>query len=322
MGKNRRVIVGYTQGKYNKKRVSQLGSYGGFMVRLFVCKEFVNQIDAGIGAIDENINLMNENSMKAQYIYIYALFESTLTETMRYYLSSFPEKINKSITVSKELLLSSPLTSVVELDVINSYIRSFSSDTLSNYIKFYLKTMEISVDVNDNQIKRISNLRNTIVHDNLKTSSMLPYVASKSIEKLKLNDLQKDTLYLKQLLSDIAGAVSDKYYKYTLEKVCRSIWEETFCTPLLKFDNVWVIDESSISVLSRATNASLGTLNIDDILFNNVSSFSLNICFLYLNKSESKNSYLESLLSSLINFSIFLESINCISGFIKLVELA
>ena len=157
-------------------------------------------------------------------------------------------KINKNITVSKELLLSSPLTSVVELDVINSYIRSFSSDTLSNYIKFYLKTMEISVDVNDNQIKRISNLRNTIVHDNLKTSSMLPYVASKSIEKLKLNDLQKDTLYLKQLLSDIAGAVSDKYYKYTLEKVCRSIWEETFCTPLLKFDNVWVIDESSIYI--------------------------------------------------------------------------
>lgn len=40
------------------------------MVRLFVCKEFVNQIDADIGAIDENINLMNENSMKAQYIYL------------------------------------------------------------------------------------------------------------------------------------------------------------------------------------------------------------------------------------------------------------
>lgn len=218
------------------------------MVRLFVCKEFVNQIDAGIGEIDENINLMNENSMKAQYIYIYALFESTLTKTMRYYLSGFPEKVNKNITVSKELLLSSPLTSVVELDVINSYIRSFSSDTLSNYIKFYLKTMEISVDVNDNQIKRMSNLRNTIVHDNFETSSMLPYVVSKSSEKLKLNDLQKDVLYLKQLLSYVAGAVSDKYCKYTLEKVCRSIWEETFCTPLLKFDNVWVIDGSSIYI--------------------------------------------------------------------------
>lgn len=48
------------------------------MVRLFVCKEFVNQIDAGIGAIDENINLMNENSMKAQYIYIFMLFLKAL----------------------------------------------------------------------------------------------------------------------------------------------------------------------------------------------------------------------------------------------------
>ena len=71
------------------------------MVRLFVCKEFVNQIDADIGAIDENINLMNENYMKAQYIYIYALFESTLTETMRYYYQVFQKKLTKILQYQK-----------------------------------------------------------------------------------------------------------------------------------------------------------------------------------------------------------------------------
>lgn len=218
------------------------------MARLFVCKRIVKQIEAGVEAIEKNINLLDESSMKAQYIYIYALFESTLTETIRYYLTAFPEKINKSITVSKELLLSSSLTSVVVLDVINSYIRSFSSDTLANYIEFYLKTMAISVDVDVNQINRISTARNTIVHDNLKTSSILPYVVPKESEEIKASDLKNGSLYLKKLLSEIADAVNDKYYKYTLEKVCRSIWDEIFFTPILRFDNVWVINGDSIYV--------------------------------------------------------------------------
>ena len=30
-----------------------------------------------------------------------------------------------------------------------------------------------------------------------------------------------------------------KYYEYTLDKLARAIWENTFSTPLLSFDAVW-----------------------------------------------------------------------------------
>ncbi|MCI8418631.1 MAG: hypothetical protein HFI33_14245 [Lachnospiraceae bacterium] len=238
-------------------------------MRLFVCKEMVSQIDTGIATIEENLNLLDKKSMESQYIYIYALFESTLTATVRYYLTNFPEKIAKNITVTKELIISSPLTSIIALEIINSYIRSYSSDTLSNYIEFYLKTLEISVDIDNNQIKNISNLRNGIVHDNLKDLSILSYVAQKKDEKAKEADLRSGALYLKQLLSKISIAVNDKYYKYTLEKVCRAIWEETFFTPLLKFDDVWKIDEDVIHIrnFEKASKKYTGLGSGEKLLF-------------------------------------------------------
>lgn len=218
------------------------------MARLFVCREVVSQIDASIDLVEQNITLINEQSMKAQYIYIYSVFESVLTETLRYYLASFPEKIEKNIMISKEQLLSSPLTGVVTLDVINTYIRGFSSDSLRKYIEFYLKTLELAVDFDGRDIQRIVSVRNTIVHDNFKTSSILCYVAPKNSEELKASVLRSDCLCLKNLLSEISVAVNEKYQKYTLEKVCRTVWEEIFFTPLLKFDDIWRIDKGIIHI--------------------------------------------------------------------------
>lgn len=218
------------------------------MARLFVCREIVNQIKIGIELIDESIELLDERSKNAQYIYIYSLFESTLTETLRYYFTGFPEKMGKNITISKELLLSSPLTSIVKLEVINTYIRGYSSDSLVNYIKFYLNTMGIVIDIDVNRIQEISSIRNTIVHDNLKMSSALSYVASKSTGKLETSVLREGVLYLRKLLSEINIAVNEKYYEYTLERVCRTVWNETFSTPLLKFEDVWTLEKGLIHI--------------------------------------------------------------------------
>lgn len=50
------------------------------MARLFICREIMNQIEAAINWMEENIDLPDERSIKAPYIY--SLFESPLTETL------------------------------------------------------------------------------------------------------------------------------------------------------------------------------------------------------------------------------------------------
>ncbi len=218
------------------------------MIRLFVCSEVNKLIDDSIKIMDKNIKNIDEESMKAEYVYIYSIFESTLTATLRYFLLAFPEKIDKNVTISKEQLLSSPLTSDVTLNVINSYIRGYSSDSLINYILFYKKTLAISIEIDDKKIRQISNIRNKIVHDDFSADRNLQYIASTGNIDLKIIDLKEGVKYLKELLSLILNEIENKYKEYTFEKLCRTIWTDTFDTPLLRFDDVWSIDEGIIHI--------------------------------------------------------------------------
>ena len=212
------------------------------MARVFVCSEVIKTINKSIEVVNKDTNEFDEEFMKAWYIYTYSVFESTLTEILRYYLLAFPEKIDKNITISKEQLSASPLTSDVTLDIIQSFIRGYSSDTLVSYISFFTKTLAISVNVNDDKIQQIAKKRNIIVHDSFSLVNNHKHIGLANRMDMKIAELEEGVKYLKELLIEMAKQIKNKYNHYTFEKVCRTIWEETFSTPLLKFDDVWSID--------------------------------------------------------------------------------
>lgn len=218
------------------------------MARVFVCSEVIKIINKSIDVVNKDTNEFDEEFMKAWYIYTYSVFESTLTEILRYYLLAFPEKIDKNITISKEQLSASPLTSDVTLDIIQSFIRGYSSDTLVSYISFFTKILAISVNVNDDKIQQIAKKRNIIVHDRFSLVINHKHINIKNIMDMKNVELEEGIKYLKELLIEMAKQIQNKYNQYTFEKVCRTIWDETFSTPLLKFDDVWSIDEDVIHI--------------------------------------------------------------------------
>ncbi|MEE0863458.1 MAG: hypothetical protein U0L79_10805 [Lachnospiraceae bacterium] len=218
------------------------------MARIFVCSEVIKVINKSIDVVNKDTNEFDEEFMKAWYMYTYSVFESTLTEILRYYLLAFPEKIEKNISISKEQLLASPLTSDVTLDIIQSFIRGYSSDTLISYISFFMKTLAISVDVNNDKIQQIAMKRNIIVHDSFSLVINHKYIDMENRMDMKKSELEEGIKYLNELLVEIAKQIHNKYRHYTFEKVCRTIWEETFSTPLLKFDDVWSIDGGVIHI--------------------------------------------------------------------------
>ncbi len=218
------------------------------MARVFVCSEVIKTINKSIEVVNKDTNEFDEEFMKAWYIYTYSVFESTLTEILRYYLLAFPEKMDKNITISKEQLSASPLTSDVTLDIIQSFIRGYSSDTLVSYISFFTKTLAISVNVNDDKIQQIAKKRNIIVHDSFSLVNNHKHIGSENRMDMKNAELEEGVKYLKELLVEMAKQIQNKYENYTFEKVCRTIWEETFSTPLLKFDDVWSIDGGVIHI--------------------------------------------------------------------------
>ena len=92
------------------------------MIRFFVHSDISSFISNIRIEIQNITNDMSESSKKPSFLYAYSLFESTITEILRYYLNAFPEKIDKNINIGKAELLSSPAT----YDIISNSITKTS----------------------------------------------------------------------------------------------------------------------------------------------------------------------------------------------------
>ena len=75
------------------------------MTNYFICSDISNSIQHTNSTLDNIVASITTDTEKAYFIYAYSLFESTITEIVRYYLKAFPYKIDKNITVNKELVL-------------------------------------------------------------------------------------------------------------------------------------------------------------------------------------------------------------------------
>ena len=84
-------------------------------------------------------------------------------------------------------------------------------------------------------------MRNSIVHDDIKNSLMYKHTNNtKSYNKNPPTSLYQDHIcYFIEILDLYNTCIEKKYHEYTLDKLARSIWKNTFSTPLLSFDAVW-----------------------------------------------------------------------------------
>jgi hypothetical protein len=190
------------------------------------------------------ISNIEERSSKAMFVYSYAVFESTITEILRYYLYAFPKKVDKKyFEIEKDELLASPITYDILQRIVDRYIRKYSSESLLKYLTFFEKTTSIKMDINTYEIEKISEMRNHIIHDNVKYSLLYSHIKSQKI-LLNSQDMIDCINVLFNLLEKICNQIARVYQNYTKEKLVRSLWEYVFSTPLLKFDKIWKINQN------------------------------------------------------------------------------
>ena len=140
------------------------------MINNFIYDDISNAILNTNTALNEITSSITSATAKPYFIYAYSLFESTITEIIRYYIKAFPYKIDKTISVNKDLFLTSPRASDIIDAIIDQNIRKYSSRSLYAYIQFFISIQDLDLSLNENKIKDISDLRNSIVHDNIKSS--------------------------------------------------------------------------------------------------------------------------------------------------------
>lgn len=115
------------------------------MIRFFICENITSFIQKQQKEISDSQFFIMENNAKPAFIYAYSIFESTITEILRYYLNAFPEKIGKKFVIEKKDLLATAKTQDIILNFIDQHIRKFSSETLLSYLTFFFDTLSINI---------------------------------------------------------------------------------------------------------------------------------------------------------------------------------
>lgn len=217
------------------------------MIRFFICENITSFIQKQQKEISDSQFFIMENNAKPAFIYAYSIFESTITELLRYYLNAFPEKLGKHFVIEKKDLLATAKTQAVLLKLIDQHIRKFSSDTLISYLTFFFDTLSIKIIVEKNKIEEISSQRNKIIHDDARAELMYSCIPHKEkCQPLSSSVLKEYIKIFIQILEQTKEQISLKYQKYTKEFLIRELWTYAFSTPLLNFDHLWEFDNKGM----------------------------------------------------------------------------
>lgn len=228
------------------------------MIRFFVSDDVTALIlkrKIEINSYEKILMRTDEKYIEPIFVYSYSIFESTITEILRYYFNAFPEKIDKNISIGKEELLSTSMTHDILLSYVEEYIRKYSSKALSEYLHFFEKTLDIKISLDLLLVDKISNQRNIIMHDSFKRDLLSLYIYNEKLPCSNRAVLQSHVRFLNELLDIISDKICSKYAAYTKERLVRCVWNSVFSSPILRFDDIWNFD----------TNGALSIRNFEAI---------------------------------------------------------
>lgn len=228
------------------------------MIRFFVSDDvtaLISKRKIEINSYEKILMRTDEKYIEPIFVYSYSIFESTITEILRYYFNAFPEKIDKNISIGKEELLSTSMTHDILLSYVEEYIRKYSSKALSEYLHFFEKTLDIKISLDLLLVDKISNQRNIIMHDSFKRDLLSLYIYNEKLPCSNRAVLQSHVRFLNELLDIINDKICSKYAAYTKERLVRCVWNSVFSSPILRFDDIWNFD----------TNGALSIRNFEAI---------------------------------------------------------
>lgn len=214
-------------------------------MRIFICKELINNLDANIGKIKEIQPKVDKYNYEAYFIFAFALFESALCEAMRHMLSAFPEKINseKQFTLSSDVLYKNMFSPQMILSsLIDSEIKKISKGSAHAVIAEAERICAIQALHERNRLEEISHFRNLLTHANTPSKGeYLLGLQSESKNHFTLELAKRDIAYLIDVLESFALEIANKYRKYTVVRLLQDLWNTLFNSPLLRFEDCVLI---------------------------------------------------------------------------------
>lgn len=228
---------------------------------ILIYDELIGPIENSISELDLillDINRVDKNYLlKGLFAYVVSLFESSITECTERFLCSCPQKIPEGkLTLGKQqgILLDNTFSQdVIEL-LVNDYLSNVTYDKAENFFTFFCKTLSIS-DIRKFYTKSLvekKERRNILLHNNLTIDSK--YIRNTKCDpklrgtKLTINHeyLNETIVSMKRILCEIESNLQKEYGSYTKIRAIREIWNCLFSSPLMIFEQHWIIKNDKI----------------------------------------------------------------------------
>lgn len=231
----------------------------------------------------ENIRIRkakNDDSIILEGLFVLAVssFENSIFDTMRILFTHIPEKMEmKNETIAKwDLLNGNPIAQVIEKKVLDQ-----SYKNTKDFLTYFIKVTGIRVtdffDSDDfSNLIEIKASRNLLIHNNLKVNSFYKENAGRlerSPNGLYL-EINQDYLFntivvLQNLLKLFKIKLTSKYKIFTRLKALKELFEFTFKTPIMNFDNEWEVDkiEDRIIRYKEESSRASGLSSSEKMLF-------------------------------------------------------
>ena len=220
---------------------------------------------AELDLIENEMALLNKEFLrKGVFAYIFALFETSLSDCLKRYLNEFPAKLpihDLSMKNRKNDFIKGIFTYKLLESMIDDYIITISYGKTKTFLAKLCELLSID-DVSNafsDGLNEKKERRNLLLHNNLIINNK--YIentdSSKNDRGHKLK-ITKEYLIetikeIRELLSIVESSLFNKYSKYTKCKVIKDIWNYLFDSPILKFEDHWIIKNNEIVGYNTAT---------------------------------------------------------------------
>lgn len=182
----------------------------------------------------ENIN--EQRQLKAILLYAYAILESTLVQSYARILAAFPDRLNIDtidFNKYKSVITSSSLSHKLVESLSEDFSKKLTYGKIKDSINRYCDSLRISIpDITFKDLEQIKELRNHITHN---------YTIQAQIDKCSLVRYLE---IINEVICNVYQLVTDKYISYTKTKLVKDSWNYLFDSPLLKYDNHWILDSA------------------------------------------------------------------------------
>ena len=230
---------------------------------LLTRKNLIKPIETALKRIEEirQIKAANADKIILEGLFVLgvATFEHSLNDVLRILLTYIPGKLDlKYEQISKkELIDGNPLKHAIE-----NKLNSIGYKNLPDILKYFLEITDLPANtISDEEINcllEIKASRNLLIHNNLIINSNYKESAGPNIRKANIdNRLEIDQNYLfeslvtiRDVLEKIKAYLNTKYEKYTKIKATKALFEYIFTTPIMKFENEFIINQDKDEIIA------------------------------------------------------------------------